>query len=372
MEHLAKTHLRFIGLRKPDIRVQIDETIMATKGLGVMSRSHPELAEKAREADHDISEPGVAIKWTEDGSVGHFFNYLPTRMLTGLPVDVHGDFQVKADRESMSLDESNKVGVYNRALLRKAAELLVDQLINGDLKPGLWQRAARPQSGPTEWSDEIRQSLLPGNSWDKWVILAQRFHTNIQPKDEIAGFWRETARWMDVTVRGSRQCDRWKRTARNLCDRLATMQIPLLLIPVQSSTGETAVALPSRQKTSEPAERRIFFYKEETIPEMPDALIAAGRAVTNFVLGDWEWPAGVARFSMDEVLDDLRQVPLDVAAFESQPTLSTKEQENLLWFASRLLPENTPPLGFAWRAFTDHQNRQKMGRSISTLFLRRQ
>jgi hypothetical protein len=244
IENLAASRLHFVALRKPGVSVQAgDVEVGAESGWQIRVERCDDLAPAARKAEHDVSVPTVAIALPPVGRVsvvGWIYNYLPTRMATGLPVELHGDFQVKADRESMGLAR-DKVGDYNRALLDRAAALHVGLLrelaAQSRVRDDFWTLAACPDGGPPPWMEGIWSRIF-GASWKPWVAFAKAFFADTdRPESAWREFWDATEGWL--WSRKSRYIARW---AEQLCEELALAGIPLIPVPV--SAGPRAVPLP--------------------------------------------------------------------------------------------------------------------------------
>ncbi len=376
VDGLAAVRLHFITLQCPGIAVSVQRSPNpSATGWSLSTQTHPDLAALARAADHAVPQPRVSVAWPPVGSAptGAFFNYLPTRVGTGLPLDVHADFQLKADRDTMALGASSDVGRYNLALLERAAELHVARLREACRdqalpREDLWLLAGRPDGAPEPWVLALRNQLFPGKSWDLWRQLAASFFREVRPEAAYRAFWAATRAWLHHLLGSGHWTPTWRKAAVDLCDTFAGAGIRL--IPVPGPTGLDAVALPTRQQRGLRAERRLFVLRDpkHDAIAIPQALLSLGRAVTRFNLGPWEEPSGALRFVPDAVLGDLRQIPRDPANLETQPSLTEADQTDLLAFAKALLPAD-PPDHFAWRAFTDSEDRRFFGRAIATLFL---
>ncbi|HRX01287.1 MAG TPA: hypothetical protein P5280_17480, partial [Cyclobacteriaceae bacterium] len=310
----------------------------------------------------------------EQAVIGLFYNHLPTRMSTGLPVDIHGDFQVKEDREGMSLDADNDVGKYNIALLCRAADAHVKALHTEALKTeprvDFWSLADRPENTHPAWIGVLQERLFPSNKFDFWVKIASNYFEQDRKESAYRDFWYATQRWIEKLVGYGNWTQTWKNSARDLCDILAKQ--PIRLIPILT-TRQRAVALPSRQDKGQRADRRVFSLKNEgEIPPLPDTLVAMGRVVTSFSLGAFENPAGIQSFTAVELLPELRQISNDPHPHQSMKTLSDDEQGSLLRFAYYLTQDRIVSHShshFAWRAFAENANQQEIGRALATMYL---
>ena len=386
VERLQETRFQFVGLRRPGVHLHLNgEVIASASGWPLVSQAQhhagfAELAELARRAEHPVARPRVGVAWAEglvagDGQAGLFYNHLPTRMPTGLPIDVHGDFQVKADREGMALAEDNAVGAYNLALLRKAAQAHVEALRVEASKPNtradLWILADRPYDAPVAWTRALQEVFFPNGSFDVWVELAASALTGDASEPTCRAFWYSSLRWIEALVGCGYWTRTWARRARQLCDQLASAGVTA--IPVVVDGGERAVELPSRQEQGHRAARRVFYWSprgEATIPPVPQLLVEMGRVVTSFDLGTFEGPAGVQPFAEAEVLPELRQLPHDLSALHVEDPLSPAEQASLLLFAYRLTEtRRAADRHFAWRAFADSSDGERIGRALATMFL---
>ncbi len=92
-----------------------------------------ELQEMSDELNHKFDNPKIAIafplkeKAAEERKIRpNFYCYLPTEMISGFHIMVHGDFLLDVSRKRIDFD-NNK---YNDRLLEHAAELFVDTLLN--------------------------------------------------------------------------------------------------------------------------------------------------------------------------------------------------------------------------------------------------
>lgn len=377
VERLAVTRFQFIGLRREGLDIAVGETLTTSQsGWPVVVHERDRtLAELAEKASHGVKAPTYAVSWASPGDSGggHFYNYLPTRMTTGLPVDVHADFQVKADREGMSLDGDNAVGRYNLGLLERAAErhveALREEVTRAACRDDFWRLAGRPHGAPAAWDKALKDVLFPERSLAMWTELAERFFRASRPAEAYQDFWNASRDWLEVVAGYGHWTGSWGKWARRLCDALSERETAV--IPVAVESGITAVPLPSRQERGRSARRRVFYKAGEDSEidlEIPAPLLTQGRSVTSFELGPFEEPAGVARFHPNEVLRDLRQLPNDPTKVDTRDPLSQEGQGALLRFARRLRPP-TELRHFAWRAFIELEDLQRVGRAISTLFL---
>ena len=390
---LRKTRFQFIDLRRPGLRMELGVENRVARWPFVSNREFEELATEAKAASHAVATPRVTVAWVpaphespEEGIThattidaepddGLFYNYLPTRMRTGLPVDIHADFQLKADRDGMNLDPANPVGKYNVELLERAAADHVTQVFleveRGRCRSDLWRLVSRPTKSHEAWERALADALFPDRKMERWVSLAERFFADARAEDACRAFWDATGAWLDALVRCSRGTQTWKKEARKLCETLAERKIPL--IPVASETGSRLVPLPSKQDEHTRAERRVFYRERAPSAAMPQPLLALGRSVTAFDLGDFADPAYVDRYEATKVLRDLRQIPNDPADQDRTSPLSEQEQGALLAFAWDLLAERRDQQlaskHFAWRSVADGVDSQKLGRALSTLYL---
>ena len=387
VERLRNTRFQFVGLRRPNIHFHINGDIISSEsGWSLVSQAHhhagsADLAELARQADHPVEKPKVGVAWADgvevDGQrqTGLFYNHLPTRMSTGLPVDIHGDFQVKADREGMALSSDNAVGAYNLALLQLAADAHMEALraesLRASVRSDFWALADRPHDAPPAWTSALKNVFFPSGSFDVWVALATSYFRAEASESTCRSFWNSSRRWL-VSLAGYGDWTKtWADLARMLCDQLVQAGVPT--IPVVADEGARTVALPSRQEPGYRAERRVFFWSPRggaAIPKVPEVLLEMGRVVTSFDLGQFEGPAGIQPFAEAELLPELRQVPNDPAALDVADALSPTEQAKLLLFAYHLTASRrVPERHFAWRAFADSQDGERIGRALATMFL---
>ncbi len=369
LQMLAGARLHFVALRKAGVQVTVRDTVVPKlSGWVVRVKECEDLAEKAKRAKHEIPTPRVAVAFPpgRTEAQGNFYNYLPTRMVTGLPADVHGDFQVKADRESMGLAAGNPVGDYNVALLNRAATAyvaLLDQCLSESAtRDDFWVLARCPNGVGPEWVNALRGGIWPAGSFGTWLGFAERFfRTADWPDGVYREFWVATESWLS----------RWHTRksfevlAKDLCKDLALKG--LLVIPVPVTAGPRAVALPLAGTASRHL-RRVFYDPQGAISvALPRALVRTERAITGFSLDRFSSAAEVVPYNAQYVLPDLRQIPNDPSQLDWSKTLTHDEQRELLAFAKNLLPEDREP-HFAWRAYAETTKR-RWGRALSTLFL---
>ena len=378
VDRLERTRFQFVGLRKPGLKLSVREIeLQSDAGWPVVWQDQvADLAGLARQAGHVVAAPSVAVAWAprDVEEMGSIYNYLPTRMGTGAPMDLHGDFQVKADREGMALDTGNVVGRYNHALLQRAAAGHVQKLREAaasgkECRDDLWALATFPEEAPAEWTIALQEVLFPDKSLEVWIELANGFFATDRPELSYRGFWDASRQWIERLVGYGYWTQTWQNRAEVLCNELAKHETRV--IPVRTENGETAVALPSRQERGLRAQRRVFFWTTadaEPPPSVPGPLLLAGRSVTGFDLDAFTKPAGVVRYEPTQVLQDLRQVPNDPSKRRIEPPLTETQQEALLRLAWELKPVETPG-HFAWRAFSDNEPTRQMGRALATLHL---
>jgi len=377
VKRLEATRFQFVGIRRPGLKLQVRMIeLQSDAGWPIVWQAEiSELAELAEQAGHVVAEPRVAVAWAPPDveETGWIYNYLPTKMETGTPIDLHGDFQVKADREGMALDTGNVVGRYNHALLERAAgghvEALRRAALASECRNDLWTLAAYPEDAPTAWAAALQEALFPNKSFDPWIELAVGFFATDRPELSYRGFWDASRRWLERLVGCGYWTQTWQHRATELCDELAHRKTRV--VPVRTDVGGTAVALPSRQERGLRAKRRVFFWTSvdnEPPPKVPAPLLQAGRSVTGFDLDSFTKPAGVVRYEPSQVLQDLRQLPNDPKARQASPSLEEAEQGALLRLAWALKPAEAPA-HFAWRAFSDNEPTRQMGRALATLHL---
>jgi len=388
VKRLRETRFQFVGLRRPNVHFHISGADVAAKSgwpLVSQQRHHTgfeDLAELARQAEHPVEKPKVGVAWADDVEIdgdrhtGLFYNYLPTRMSTGLPVDIHGDFQVKADREGMALASDNAVGAYNLALLRRAAEAHVEALRAEALKEDVvrsdfWLLADRPHDAPSEWTSALEEVLFPSGSFDVWVELASSYFKSEASEPTCRSFWDASLRWLESLAGYGHRTKTWEYLARNLCDQLASAAVPA--IPLGGDEGIQTVALPSRQEPGQRAERRVFYRPSQdgaSIPRVPQILLDMGRVVTSFELDHFQGPAGVQPYAASELLPELRQVPNNPDDLDCENPLSAGQQAGLLRFAYDLTGKRrATERHFAWRAFEGSEDEERIGRALATMFL---
>ena len=91
--------------------------------------SEAKITPLAKKAGIPIKEATVGIKFKNKPN-GLFYNYLPTKKPSPFSfVDFHADFHTTVDRKDINFDENNKIGAYNRALLKACIELYFQCLI---------------------------------------------------------------------------------------------------------------------------------------------------------------------------------------------------------------------------------------------------
>lgn len=394
VEALKATRLHFITLRKDrtDLAITIGarcEASTETKWENKGVRNFPELAVLAERARlHGLIKPRIALRWDKDIAVisvqeqaGRFYNYLPTQLRTGLPIDIHGDFQVKADRESMDMKKDNDVGRYNLELLRRVAKLHVDSLIVESQSPSaridFWKLASKPHGAPSEWLEVLRDALFPDRSFGIWVTMAKSyFKDSLSLSDHqhrYSEFWDSSLQWIEGICGCSSRTDTWRTKAGELCALLKAQKIRL--IPIQTIDGWDAVALPSKGESEvRRDDSRIFVNTDRNAVgvNIPKALIDRGRSVTDFDVGPWNIPMGTVPFLAPVVLRELRQLAQDPKKTDYELPLTTDSQRELLLFAKSLLDKVKEPkqddIHFAWRACGNNEG-GLMGRALATLFL---
>jgi len=382
---LQRTRFQFVGLRRPGISFVInDSPVSSDSGWPLVTGpSHHAgfagLAPLARRAEHPVTAPRVAVAWIDEperselAAGGLFYNHLPTRMSTGLSVDVHADFQVKADREGMALDTDNAVGEYNLALLNRAARAHVEALraaaVQEPRRQDLWRLADRPRDASPAWVAALRTELFPGDSLAGWVDLAADHFRAGATRQACREFWSASLRWLETLVAYGHWTKTWRSRARELCDALSAQRVAV--IPVVSEGGQRAVPVPSRQDKGKRAARRVFYWSprgETELPPIPETLLEMGRVVTAFPMGAFEGPAGIQPFAEAQVLPELRQLPNDPSMLDTERALSPDEQGALLLFAHRLAGARRVA-HFAWRAFAESDDAERIGRALATMFL---
>lgn len=393
VERLRNTRFRFIGLRKPkEIKLLINGQFSSTStgGWEIGSTFNFDAksaeAQLAKEAEHPVNTPGVCIAWITEGvpcdenkPAGLFYNYLPTELKTGLPIDVHADFQVKADRQSMTLDTATAVGRLNRALLKQAANMHVERLgedVRKDLpRLDFWCLADCPANGASsEWREALKLILFPNNSLEKWCDFA---HDYFQKRDDLAAcerFWQVSDNWL-TAIYGRSGSKGWEEGAKQLCNQLANRGTPL--IPINVAGSQKTFALPLQEKSGQRYLRRVFFRNTENNQDsfdagfdLPPSLIKLNRVVTTFNLGGFLEPAGIKRLRPDDLLPELRQINDASADQRTQGEITPNEQGLLLGLAYKLLlnQQQKNLSHFAWRAFASDAQ-WPVGYALATLFL---
>lgn len=385
---LKETRFQFIQLRRSRLAFSIDDVeLTSQQGWQLDSNDLDHLGFKdlhplACAAQHPIPSPRIAVAWCnhevasnalEDGL---FYNHLPTRMRTGLPIDIHGDFQVKADRETMSMEADSDVGKYNLALLDKAVashfRAIQQELEKESPRPDFWLFANRPSDVSTAWISLLRKQLFPNDSFEVWLQLAHKFFTVESSERSSEEFWRASTLWIETLTGCGQYSQRWAKKARELCDLLSAAETPVL--PVSTEQGNRLVALPSRQTLGFKAERRVFFCPpddEDGLLQIPQVLMEAGHAITKLALGNFEVPAGIQRFTPSELLPTLRQIPNDPDEQRIDHLMGAEAQGQLLRFAFALFKRmrDQRVTHFAWRAFSESEVAQSAGRAVATMYL---
>lgn len=391
VERLRNTRFCFIGLRKPGIQLLINGQASSTSAgweIGNAFNFDANSAEAllAKEAEHPVNTPGVCIAWITEGApfdedkpAGLFYNYLPTELKTGLPIDVHADFQVKADRQSMTLDTATPIGKLNRALLKQAAKMHVERLaeeIRQD-RPRLdfWRIADCPANGaPSEWREALKLTLFPNNSLEMWCDFAHNYFQKREDWAACDSFWQVSENWL-TAIYGRSGNKGWKEGAEQLCNQLANLGTPL--IPINVAGSQKTFALPLQEKSGQRYLRRVFFRNTnnnqdslETDLNLPQSLIKLNRVVTTFNLGAFFDPAGIQALRPVALLPELRQINDASDNQRTQGEITPTEQGLLLGLAYKLLlnQQQKNASHFAWRAFASDAQ-WPVGYALATLFL---
>jgi hypothetical protein len=384
VKRLAVTRFQFVGLRRSGVMFEINGARVSSESGWMLRTSEPyhagfvDLAALAQKAHHPVSAPRVSIAWpsaavsADRSPKGWFYNHLPTRMSTGLPIDVHADFQVKADREGMALSADDDVGRYNLALLQRAAqghvEILWDEASRPEPREDFWLLAGRPTDARQEWTVALGAALFPNGTLDVWVDLAEEYFASSTPVRAAREFWSASLQWLRSLVGYSEYSQTWANKAHELCRALSCKDVPL--IPIDGEVGSRLQPLPSRETSGRRA-RRVFLRSAQSARSLlaiPDVLVRQGRVVTTFPLERFEAPALIRPFVENEILAELRQIPHHSDRLDASGPLSPEEQGSLLLFAYRLTLGRRPG-HFAWRAFADNDESERVGRALSTMFL---
>jgi hypothetical protein len=352
--------------------------------------SSTSIAEKAVEADYDLSNPGAAISWPGSGTrdiEGQLYGYLPTELDAPFGVDFNGDFLLQPDRKGLTV-EDDSIGRYNQALLEAGAELHLLELLeevgvplstvewtrvdpedvehvkgqdDDTIRRDFWSLLEPGASGiPARRIEEHLAALIFGDdmkareSYELWAELAdQYFQTQYGVQTaECEEFWRVSRAWLD------RHCGKGcgtvtlRKYADALCDALRERETPL--IPVESEGKESArVPLPTTQSgrevwETEKSDRVLFVRDDEddrSLP-LPTSLREAGCSVTTFefpslFVGDDSSSLGERSFNPVQLLSGIRQLRNSPARFNHQPLAEDSDraatlQRELIGYAAEL------------------------------------
>ncbi|MGY6217138.1 hypothetical protein ACW73L_18420 [Methylolobus aquaticus] len=421
IDELMGSRLHFVGLRpaRRGIKVQVtcggqaarNHTLhtwpdeMEPGSWKVFHWKNPALADLAKAAEHEVTEPGVGLAWPpQSASTSHasdheaqrytcietlMFNYLPTRIPSDFPVDVHGDFQVKADRTGMDLGGSPQ-GRYNKALIRTAAELHLRavlaavQMNDADaadwpwqsihscptelvsslsLREDLWELLTPRSGGSGAFVKELKSLLFDGDPrYLRWTKLARLFfaHQDVQgddgrpelPMQVYRVFWNASAAWLERQCGCGSHTPTWNGQARLLCDALREAQVPCLPLAdscqLPPDLKLRAVPLPERRELGDntPSKSRVFYRRtDEQKILLPEALIDYQRSITAYPLDPFcdprFRPTGIVDFGRWDVLKELRQLPNELLNWEPKPLHededeATYRQRQLIGLAAKL------------------------------------
>lgn len=417
--HLAElmgARLHFVGLRpeRRSIMVSIqlpgkERCVLRTwpvmgdrQDWSVVHWRSPALAPLAKLAEHPIAEPGVALAWpprpdrsgtADEASIERIagqtpvFNYLPTLLKSDFAVDLHGDFQVKADRTSMDLGE-NVVGRYNHKLIEAAADLQLwaaltclgaqnhaaaqrpwkiirscpaDGMPSLGFRDDLWFLLTPREQGFGALVGELGVLLFDRDHqpWKtechtRWAELAQAFFIHpealgknrqgLLPCGVFQEFWDASAAWLDRLTGCRRHTPTWQQAASALCQALREAEVPCLPLTESIGLGSSAlvpaVPLPDRLEKGSQVQKgsqvrsafRVFLRRtEQRVIILPTALLKNKRAITAFPLGPFgqseSRPTGVVDFGRWEVLAELRQLPNDIGKFSGVSALDPDKSE---------------------------------------------
>ncbi len=426
LKELRGSRLHFVGLRLSR-SIQVSVVLGQERGVlhtwpvaqeaqnwWVLHWNSKDLLQLARDAEHQVSEPGVALAWPPRRDIGgtvdgesrasrayetFVFNYLPTRLRSDLDADLHGDFQVKADRTSMDLSD-NVVGRYNWELIKAAADLhlwgvltcLEAQNDTAVVKRSWSIVRACPAVGlpSLPFRDDLWSLLTPRDGgfgalsvaliellfdrsrkpyeqecYAPWAELARAFFRHSEalgedsqkslPCQVYREFWDVSSAWLERLTGCGSHTSTWQKAAIALCKALRELKVPCLplasSIDIQPTEQLRAVPLPERLEKGgqERSGSRVFLRRTEqrAIP-LPAALLKNDRAITAFPLNQFDQPSrpdfrptGVVEFGRWEVLAELRQLPNDVQKFSKEPldadaNEAAKRQRELIRLAADL------------------------------------
>lgn len=357
-----------------------------------------ELEQLARQADLEITKPGVAVAWPteqrlterrESEDEPRLYGYLPTEVPSPFEIDIHADFQLRVDRTGVQLND-DLVGPYNQSLLEIGAELhllsvlqhLDFQLNRVDWK---WITPEEVHSTPIDsgaelrkdiwWLldpknrsdagevviDHVQERLFPHEEgedpeyYDTWAELAKRFFDSEEtfPLEAYQAFWNASKHWVDRICPHSDQSQTWRRTVTALCDAVRESEASVVPV-VDNEDLDTyrAVPLPERgSKTSIGGQRRhsrVVFVRDSDDESLalPEPLLKANRAVTTFqfhssIIQKSPQPLGTRQFNQWQVLSELRQIPNSQIGWEPEALADDLEtacehQRALIGFAADL------------------------------------
>jgi hypothetical protein len=397
----------------------------------------------AEAAEHAVTEPSVAVGWpsTRDvqSSDGRYFCYLPTLVTQPFGIDVHADFQLGIDRTTLKHTPADPVGKYNRTLLAVGAEVHLHLTLRAagfdDVGMADFARWRWVQPGELEISGTVPvrphwlfralcpsatdpfveaiegllfdsgQSKESDGRYTRWAALAACFfaHGSQFPRATYDEFWEATAAWIDRACSYGRHTRTWGHVAKAVGDALrnsGARVVPILDEPVGIDDPVAhAEPLPDyieARAGAGRAARRLFVRhvgdrQTGAGMHLPRALLDRRRAVTTYAL-----PSGIdvedgralgaVPFERWDLLRELRQLPLDLSTWTSEPlhpSEAVKRQHEILRFAAelfvarfgtRLSPQDDAQRYVpGWRAYRDSgpytEDELRAGRAVATLFV---
>ena len=427
LDELVGARLHFVGLRPEKRRISVEMDIgdrprthatwPAIEQGGswtVFSWRSSKLAHLAKKAGHGVTVPGVAVAWppppTSAVLMGEakaksdesatpvdrstwLYNYLPTRLRPDFDVDVHGDFQVKADRTSMGTGNT-AIGRYNTALSEAAAELHLSSLLSSlgrdrDIfEPSDWKHLSEPdaEAVPSRYRLDLWRLLHPRPRgqvfllWRIWELLFRRmpktwaecyepyaalaaafFGHSLFVRDDgrpelpawvFRDFWDASTAWVMCVTGCGPHTSTWKKAASALCEALRRAEVRCLPIAEQSELAPETLLVGDRlpdtpgPSSGTRAKRRVYLRRagSESLV-LPKALLDRGSSITAFPLDDFgdrdHRPTGAREFGRWTVLQELRQLPNKIAEppsadLHSDPVEAAIRQRELIRLASDL------------------------------------
>ena len=201
-DEIRKIHFEFVALKyEKDFKLEFQNEIENDVFIKEVKRCSKKLFTKelgsdiiniAKQAGIDIKEPKIAIKFreiVEDDNSALFYNYLPTKKKSPFKyVDLHADFHTTVDRKDINFD-GDKVGAYNRELLKECVNLYFDALSSFNMKDDFDWCYLEVNDSNMIFYDVIHKLQIQNRGWDYasdfLADLAKKyFDIDIEREDE--------------------------------------------------------------------------------------------------------------------------------------------------------------------------------------------